>query len=38
MDEGRVVERGNPRDVLTAPQTERMQAFLRRYASSPAAS
>ena len=37
MDEGRVVERGNPRDVLTAPQTERMRAFLRRYASSPAA-
>jgi len=38
MDEGRVVERGNPRDVLTAPQTERMRAFLRRYASNPAAS
>jgi polar amino acid transport system ATP-binding protein len=38
MDEGRVVERGDPRDVLTTPRTERMQAFLRRYASSPTAS
>jgi len=38
MDDGRVVERGKPRDVLTTPRTERMQAFLRRYASSPTAS
>ena len=35
MDEGRVIERGTPGDVLTAPQTERLRAFLRRYASSP---
>jgi polar amino acid transport system ATP-binding protein len=28
MDDGVVVERGRPRDVLTAPQTERCQNFL----------
>jgi len=28
MDEGRVVEAGNPRDVLSNPQHERTQAFL----------
>jgi polar amino acid transport system ATP-binding protein len=28
MDDGIVVERGRPRDVLTAPQTERCQNFL----------
>ena len=38
MDEGRVIERGTPGDVLSNPQTERLRAFLRRYASSPTAS
>jgi polar amino acid transport system ATP-binding protein len=33
MDDGVVVERGAPRDVLGAPSTERLRAFLRRYAS-----
>ena len=28
MDDGVVVERGTPRDVLAAPQTERCQNFL----------
>ncbi len=28
MDEGKVVEAGNPREVLTNPQHERTQAFL----------
>ncbi len=28
MDEGRIVEAGNPRDVLSAPQHERTKAFL----------
>jgi polar amino acid transport system ATP-binding protein len=28
MDEGRVVEAGNPREVLTSPQHERTQSFL----------
>jgi polar amino acid transport system ATP-binding protein len=28
MDDGIVVERGRPRDVLAAPQTERCQSFL----------
>ena len=28
MDEGRVVEAGNPREVLTRPQHERTKAFL----------
>jgi polar amino acid transport system ATP-binding protein len=33
MDEGVVVERGVPAEVLGAPSTERLRAFLRRYAS-----
>ena len=28
MDEGKIVEAGNPREVLTNPQHERTQAFL----------
>jgi polar amino acid transport system ATP-binding protein len=28
MDDGVVVERGTPKDVLAAPQTERCQNFL----------
>ena len=36
MDEGVVVERGVPQDVLGAPSTERLRAFLRRYASASA--
>jgi polar amino acid transport system ATP-binding protein len=32
MDEGQVVERGDPARVLGSPETERMRAFLRRYA------
>jgi polar amino acid transport system ATP-binding protein len=38
MDEGLVVERGVPAEVLGAPRTERLRAFLRRYATSPTAS
>jgi polar amino acid transport system ATP-binding protein len=38
MDEGRVVEHGAPGDVLGAPRTERLRAFLRRYATSSTAS
>jgi len=37
MDEGVIVERGGARDVLGAPSTERLRAFLRRYASASAA-
>jgi ABC-type polar amino acid transport system ATPase subunit len=36
MDEGVVVERGVPGDVLGNPSTERLRAFLRRYASASA--
>ena len=36
MDEGVVVERGVPAEVLGAPSTERLRAFLRRYASASA--
>jgi polar amino acid transport system ATP-binding protein len=36
MDEGVVVERGVPVEVLGAPSTERLRAFLRRYASASA--
>jgi len=36
MDEGVVVERGVPADVLGNPSTERLRAFLRRYASASA--
>jgi polar amino acid transport system ATP-binding protein len=36
MDEGVVVERGVPADVLGNPSTERLRAFLRRYASTSA--
>ncbi len=36
MDEGVVVERGLPAEVLGAPSTERLRAFLRRYASTSA--
>jgi polar amino acid transport system ATP-binding protein len=38
MDDGRVVERGAPAEVLGAPRTERLRAFLRRYAASPTTS
>jgi polar amino acid transport system ATP-binding protein len=38
MDDGRVVERGGPAEVLGAPRTERLRAFLRRYAASPTTS
>ncbi len=31
MDEGVVVEEGNPHEVLSAPSTERLRAFLRRF-------
>jgi polar amino acid transport system ATP-binding protein len=37
MDEGVVVERGAPGEVLGAPSTERLRAFLSRYASASAA-
>ncbi len=33
MDEGVVVERGDPEQVLGGPSTDRLRAFLRRYAS-----
>jgi polar amino acid transport system ATP-binding protein len=32
MDDGLVVERGDPARVLSEPETERMRTFLRRYA------
>jgi polar amino acid transport system ATP-binding protein len=38
MDEGVVVERGAPAAVLGSPSTERLRAFLRRYASASASS
>jgi polar amino acid transport system ATP-binding protein len=28
MDEGRIVERGPPRQLFAAPQSERLRAFL----------
>ena len=33
MDEGLAVERGDPQEVLGNPRTDRLRAFLRRYAS-----
>jgi polar amino acid transport system ATP-binding protein len=33
MDEGLIVERGEPQEVLGHPQTERFQAFLKRYSN-----
>jgi polar amino acid transport system ATP-binding protein len=33
MDDGVIVERGLPEDVLGNPQTERFQAFLKRYSN-----
>ena len=33
MDEGLIVERGLPDDILGNPRTERFQAFLKRYSN-----
>jgi polar amino acid transport system ATP-binding protein len=33
MDDGLIVEKGKPDDVLSNPRTERFQAFLKRYAN-----
>jgi polar amino acid transport system ATP-binding protein len=33
MDEGLIVEHGEPQEVLGHPQTERFQAFLKRYSN-----
>jgi len=33
MDGGVIVEEGAPKDILTAPRTERLRAFLRRFGS-----
>ena len=33
MDEGVIVERGRPDDILGNPRTERLQTFLKRYSN-----
>ena len=31
IDSGRIIEEGNPREILLQPKTERLQAFLQRF-------